>query len=201
MRTTVVHERAAAMAGRLADTALRAGWAAPDAAGLSAVFEAAVLARMPHVGDPHEPDYLHPARTALILMDDVGVADPAVIAAGLLWDSRPVPAQRLLEIARHAAGPHVETLLHALPDPVPAADAGDLLEALVTAPTEVALIAIAERLDHARHLHLRDRQEWTAFHALAVSSYAIAAQRLDPVLARRWRWWTQMFRRRYLDLP
>jgi (p)ppGpp synthase/HD superfamily hydrolase len=195
-----VGERAAAMAQRVREAAVHAGTAEVDAARLGLLLEAAVAAREPDVPEPDHPDYLHPARSALILMMDAGVADAELLAAAMLFDSRPGRPCRLSGLAREF-GAETDALLRAVPAPHEAEDAGALLEALVTAPAGAALAASAERLDHARHLHLRAREEWAAFHALAEAAYAPAAGRAHPALARRWARWTDMFRSRWLALP
>jgi hypothetical protein len=60
------------------------------------------------------------------------------------------------------------------------------------------MIALAERLDHARHLHLAPRSEWAQSYHRIRTAYLPVALRAHPDLARRYRWWTSMFARRYL---
>ena len=84
--------------------------------------------------------------------------------------------------------------------PRPGDGADDLLERLVIADPAVALVALAERLDHARHIHLRDDVPWAPFHADIRNIYLPAARRFSPVVARRLEHWADAFERR-LILP
>ena len=82
---------------------------------------------------------------------------------------------------------------------VPLPDAEDLAERLLLAEPDVQLIALAERLDHLRHAHLwHDVEARRAAHASAARVYARIAERVHPTLARRYRWWCDMFERNYL---
>lgn len=186
--------RAGAMAARLADTAERLGIDADGRALIAAAFEAAMRPRLDGGLDDHSPEYLHPARTALILTDDAGVRHPPTLAAAILTETRD-PALRSAPDAVERLGDEIRDLLAAVPDP---GDPERVLERLVVAPAGVGLIAVAERLDHARHLHLRPRSEWPPYHALTCASYAPAATRAHPVLGRRFAWWCRTFRERFL---
>lgn len=188
--------RAEAMARRLARTARRLGLADEDWEGLETAFRAGMARRLARELDDHHPDYLHPSRTALILMDDARVADTAVLAAALVVETRdPELAPPPDEIA--TLGPTAADIVAAVPRP---ADEGErLLETLLAAPRAARLVAAAERLDHARHLHLRPRSEWRDYHATTCAVYAPVAARTDPALAARLEWWCAAFRRRFLD--
>lgn len=143
--------------------------------------------------DDHHVDVLHTARSALILMDDLGVADADLLAAALVLETRD---RALMPGAESVAalGPGVAAAVAEVPVP---GEAGDgLLEALLTVPRPVALLALAERLDHARHLHLRDRAGWAPEHELTCGVYAPLAGRVDPLLSRRFSWWCRTFERR-----
>ena len=72
-------ERARAMAARLADTAARLGVDRDGRDLIARAFEAGMAPRIDAGLDDHHPDFLHTARTALILMDDTGAADPVTI--------------------------------------------------------------------------------------------------------------------------
>jgi hypothetical protein len=63
----------------------------------------------------------------------------------------------------------------------------------------VRLLALAERLDHARHLHLREPAVRAGFHRSVGEIYLPIAHRTHPRLARRYDWWWRMFRRRFLE--
>ncbi|MDX1674120.1 MAG: hypothetical protein R3314_04880 [Longimicrobiales bacterium] len=189
-------DRAEAMARRLARTADRLGME-PD--GRALVVDAFRTAMEPRrqIEEDHHPDYLHPARTALILMDDTGESDPVTLAAAIFTETRDpalgAPARERARVSPEAAS---------LADAIPAADAGDrLLESLLALPTPGARIAAAERLDHVRHLHLRDKGEWQPWHATTREAYVPVARRVDTVLAARLDWWCDMFRSRYLSGP
>lgn len=186
--------RAGAMAARLVDTAERLGIDAAGRALITAAFETAMGPRLSAGLDDHSPAYLHPARTALILMDDAGVSHATTLAAALLTETRD-PALRADAVEVDRLGNAVRGLLSTIPAPDPEER---VLESLVTAASQARLIAVAERLDHARHLHLRPPEEWRAYHALTCASYAPAAARAHPLLGRRLEWWCRMFRDRYL---
>lgn len=189
--------RAASMAARLADTAERLGIGAPGRALIARAFDTAMQPRLRAGLDEHHPDYLHPARTAIILMDDAEVADAAVLAAALITETRD-PALRPGPHAAAGLPDDVRALAAAVPDP---AEHGRVLERLVVADATVRLVALAERLDHARHLHLRDPGEWRGYHDLTCAAYAPAAARTHPVLDRRLAWWCRTFRKRFPGAP
>lgn len=186
--------RADAMAARLTDTASRLGMDADARALVLAAFQVAMAPRRAAGLDEHHPDALHPARTALILMDDVQVADPIVVAAGLVTETRD-PALRADPGAVAALGAGVEPLAAGVPDP---AGSELLVERLVGADRAVLRIALAERLDHARHLHLRPVPEWGPEHSLTCTCYGPLAPRAHAVLERRFTWWCRTFERRFL---
>lgn len=163
---------------------------------LMRAFRAGMVPRLRASLDDHHPDYLHPARTALILMDDAGVGDAHVLAAALVTETR----QASLRVEPEdlvALGPTVVGIVAGVPDPD--RDGDRLLEALVSAPPAEASVAIAERLDHARHLHLRERDEWKVYHHVTCTSYGPAAQRSHPALAGRITWWCATFQERFLS--
>jgi (p)ppGpp synthase/HD superfamily hydrolase len=181
------------MGRRIARTAGRLEMDAPGQELLVGAYRAGMARRMGL--DDHHPDHLHPARTALILMDDAGVRDAQVLAAALVTETRD-PSFRVEPRALAELGPAVGELVAAVPDPDAAGEG--LMEALVTAPPAVLSIAVAERLDHARHLHLRPRQEWERYHGVTAQAYAPAAQRGHPALAGRIMWWCATFQDRFL---
>ncbi|MEJ2679723.1 MAG: hypothetical protein P8174_11730, partial [Gemmatimonadota bacterium] len=94
------------------------------------------------------------------------------------------------------AGTEAGGLLAAVPTPASSGD--ELLEDLVASPPDVLLLAVAERLDHARHLHLAPREEWGTFYGTACGAYAVAARRTGPRLAGRFAFWCRSFNERYL---
>jgi (p)ppGpp synthase/HD superfamily hydrolase len=187
--------RAEAMGRRLLRTAGRLGIAEAGRQAMMLAFEVGMEPRLARALDDHHPDYLHPARTALILMDDAGVDDPVTLAAALITETR--DRSLAAEPARVAElGPAVVAVAAEIPEPHTAGDR--LLEILVAAPAAVRLVAVAERLDHARHLHLRPEPEWAGYHATTCGAYTPVAQRTDPQLAGRLGWWCTTFQQRFL---
>lgn len=153
---------------------------------------AALTARDAQIGDDHDARYLHPARTIRILIADGDCRSVDALAAAAFVDTvdaglAPVPTV-----------PALRDFADAVPRPC---DDGDrLLERIVTADVDIALVALAERLDHARHLHLRDDLPWHAFHAQIRHVYFPAARRISARIARRLEHWADAFERR-LILP
>lgn len=179
------------MAVKLAAYARRAG---ADAAPIVAAYELSVARRLATLGNVFHPDLLHPARNALILIQDVGCRNSVTLTAAALSETE-FPELRIRpEEIRDAFGGVVADLVSAVPCPATAQDL--LMEALVTAPDDVALIAIAERLDHARHLHFREPAVWPAFFNQIVDVYLPASARVSGELERRLARWSQAFERR-----
>ena len=194
----LAHERRDAVArlpaaGRLRDMhrriARRLEDAGIDAGARERVLDAnaaALLHRRDVLGDDEHFEALHPARTLLILLDDCDVIDADLLEAAASIESEHAE----LRVAPRGA------LARAVPTPLEGEDS--LAEALVVESAEVRLIALAERLDHARHLHLRPAAAWPRFHETIGAVYRPVAQRTHPRLARRYDWWWRMFGRRFL---
>lgn len=177
--------RAREMHARLEDRLARAGL--PDT-GRGQVLDTharALAHRLRVLHDEEHFDLLHPSRTLLILLDDCDVVDADVLAAAASIESEH-PALRIEP---------ANDLARATPNPD---TAESLIEALVVESTEVRLIALAERLDHARHLHLAEPARWAPFHASMCAVYAPVARRTHPRLAQRCDRWCDMFGRRFL---
>jgi len=189
-------DRAEAMGRRIERTARRLGIPDDDRADIGRAFRAAAEPRRARIADDHHPDYLHHARTALILMDDCGVADPHTLITALFLESRDpslaAPPDLIERISEDAAR-SLDRI------PVPRTSGDRLLEALLALTPADAMVASAERLDHARHLHLRPREEWEGYHTLTCSAYAPVAARTHPRLGERLSWWCSIFQRRFLD--
>lgn len=186
-------DRAEAMALRLWRAARRAH-IPPDP--IARAYRSAIERRSRVLSDPRHPDFLHPGRTALILIEDLDVADAAEIVAGVLYDSLYPEASSTAGEATALGGGAAGSVFAELV----AAGRSDtsLAEDLITGSASTQRAALAERLDHARHLHLRDPSTWAGFHAAIRSTWLPLAERTHPVLARRYRWWTSMFARKYL---
>ncbi len=198
----VPHERGLSMAERVRATVERV--MGPDAAvRVQQAVIAALLSR--HALHPKDVRYLHPGRTVLILLDDAGVRDEAVLMAGAFLETwHPAlaatpdadgggfaDAARLLEAERRMPG-----LLERIPVPAGAEDDDALREALVTADSDARTVALVERLDHARHLHLYPRDEWEVLYGNVRAVYLPVAEWAGGSLAARYRRWTDAFARR-----
>jgi hypothetical protein len=187
--------RAEAMARRILRTADRLGMDDHGRSLLRRAFDIGMAPRLGRRLDDHHPDYLHPARTAVILMDDARVGRASVLATALVTETRDATLRAGTDAIRR-----LDPAVAALAAEIPESDRADdrLLEVLVGLSPEAALVAVAERLDHARHLHLRDRGEWAAYHAITFAAYAPLARRTHPALAGRIEWWCTTFRQRFL---
>lgn len=194
-RVVNVTGRAAAMMGRVLSTAIQAGIPEHGVRSIEAALGAAFAVRVAKLDDDHDPAYLHPGRTVLILLEDVGVVDAAVLSAAALAETlqpelaAPVPDDPALD-------PACAEILEEVP--IPDRDGELLLERLVVASDAARLVALAERLDHVRHLHLTDRSRWTQLHAETCDVYLPIAARTDPTLARRLERWCETFEARFL---
>jgi (p)ppGpp synthase/HD superfamily hydrolase len=182
------------MALRLRTRARQHGLDAAGARLVDAAFRLAAQARPDHL--QFATARLHPARTVLILLDLANdVAAYALAAAALVESEDQELVVSLARIEQHFDERVVE-LVAAVPSPAHAGE--ELLERLLVAPVPVQRIALAERLDHARHLHLRPQPLWAFQHALVSRAYLPVAEREGGTLGRRFRWWHDMFKQRYL---
>jgi hypothetical protein len=202
--STALRERAAAMVARVGHEAGRVMPAA-DAARVREAVRGALIPRDMTHADDHDPRILAPGRVVRILIADAFCRDADVLCAAAYIDS----VDPHLTGDRAVLGARAEALRAAVPLPArafagadgaesSAADDDDLVERLVTAGPNVALIALAERLDQARHLHFRPELPWSAFHAQVRGVYIPVAQRVSPPLAQRLQRWADAFERRRL---
>jgi hypothetical protein len=178
----------------------RAALSDADALVVRAALETCLTLRDERIPDDHDARLLHPARTIRILIADTECRSAAALAAAAFVDSEHpdlVPPFGFVA-ARHGLVDEsaVRDVLQSVP--LPSAGHDDLLERLVTAPADAAVVALAERLDQVRHLHLRPELPWEEHHAEVRAVYFPAAQRLAPVLARRLHRWADAFERRLL---
>lgn len=158
---------------------------------LEQAFTRAMAPRKAKLGDDHDPRFLHPGRTALILMDDAGFTDARGLATAILAETESPELVWAAGPEDHDP-PEIQAALIEARRLPSMADGEVLAERLVTAPEPIAFIALAEYLDQLRHLRLwadpervRARGEVTAGVLLPV------AERVHPVLARRYRWWVR----------
>lgn len=189
--------RARRMGDRVAEALVRAGRSSEQVSRIGRAYTEAILAR--EGGDAalpsdRHPAFLHPGRTILILLDDLDEDRPVALAAAALAESRDIPLRVSFDQAR-GWDEEAARLQEELPEvPWRAVDREDadavLLEELVTAPTQVRRIALAEALDQIRHAHLWERPGDRARAAeLTRRVFAPTAERTHPTLARRFRWW------------
>lgn len=161
------------------------------------VLTAYALAMEPRINqldDDHHPAWLHPGRSVLVLLHDVESVDPTGLVIAALHESMDpplrVPADRLEDRIGSAAARAIDQI------PLP----GDerLAERLLLLSRGLALATLAERLDHLRHLHMREEtvDHWAALHEEASRVWLPVAARLDRVLWRRYAHWTRTFARR-----
>jgi hypothetical protein len=165
-----------------------------DAQTVERALRAAMQPRIERLADDHHPAYLHPGRTALILLRDVGAVDAAVLGTGMLHDSGDAPLRVTAERVSEILGAEGAAAVSSIPLP------GDerLVERLIGLERGIALAALAERLDQLRHLHLREdlTERWAEAHDEAARAWLPTAARTHPVLGRRYAHWTRTFARR-----
>ena len=107
--------------------------------------ETVMARRTATFADEHHPAFLHPLRTALLLLEADEV-DPRAHAAGLGLDTEGDAREEAMEHGSESDEADVAELLVAGPD--------ERLELLVVAEPWVRHTWLAERLDQIRHLHL-----------------------------------------------
>jgi hypothetical protein len=193
LNVQLLRERAAAMLERVTAEAA-AALGEEGTAPVRAALAAALHWRDDRIADDHDPRLLHPARTILIMLSDGASRSPDALAAAAFVDSVDAGLTPFVSALGAAAGAGAVRLRQAVPLP----DAADeqLLERLVSAGDDVALTALAERLDHARHLHQRAELEWRPFHSQLVAVYVPVARRCAPRIAQRMEHWALAFARR-----
>lgn len=179
------------MEARIARTLEDQGLSAHAVALVVEAHRLAMGPRLEHLRQDHHPEFLHPGRTVLVLLLDTPYRDPVGLAAAALTESE----RRELRVGpvsvRAALGDEVADFVES----VPVADER-LVEALLDAPEEVRLVALAERLDHCRHAKFwSDRAEQARLLDQAERIFAPLAERTDPTLARRFSHWAGAFTR------
>lgn len=180
------------MAASVASAARASGL---DTAAIDVVSHAHVLAMAPRLralDDDHHPAYLHPGRSVLVQLRDVGPLPPEVLAATAVHETVDEDLRVGHEAVRSELGDAVASLVASLPPP----GDGRLAERLVTLEEGARLAALAERLDQLRHAHLRPDLDWRALHEEAGATWLPVAERTHPRLADRYRHWHRAFGRR-----
>lgn len=187
------------MADRLERSAVQVGLAAADRRMLVRCFlDLAMPPRLAEWPDGRHPSVLHPGRTALILMDDCAMRDPALLAAAMAFDSEradltaaAADGPTVVELAGERAGDVLATL------PSASLDDEELIEQLVTLEPAVLDVALAERLDHVRHVHLvGPRELWAATHRQVTAVYLPLSARAHQRLEQRYHAWAEAIARR-----
>lgn len=145
----------------------------------------------------HHPGFLHPGRTVIILLGDLEVNDPVLLAAAALAESRDLRLRVPSDSARGVLEGEVGAfeLWKSLPE-IDWLGSNDtvndaaLLEELVTVPREIQRVAMAEAMDHLRHTHLLESVvEQRRAATLAREVFGPLAPRVHPTLERRLNWW------------
>jgi hypothetical protein len=191
--------RARRMEERVLRAANEAG-AAPGALPLlGRAYRAAIGPRESGEGalaSDHDPAFLHPGRTVLILASELGEADAEVLAIGAVAESRNLefrlsPGQ-VSELLGPAGGSRWRDLPEIGWEGRGEEGVEELLEALVTADPLVQRIALAEALDQLRHAHLwSSAAERARAAVLAEKVFVPVAPRAHALLDRRFRWWSR----------
>ncbi len=187
-------DRGSAMAAALARTARLFGVPREGIDRLSTAHALAMVPRVAKLEYQRHPVYLHPGHTALILLREVGVQDPVILCAAAVLESEDEELRVAGEVVRGEVGSDVADLVATVPMP----RREELVEELVAAPEPVRLVALAERLDHLRHAHMRKAsQAWRRrVHEEAMWAYLPVAERTHARLALRYRHWGRAFARR-----
>jgi (p)ppGpp synthase/HD superfamily hydrolase len=175
-------------------SAARALGLEPEAVELVArAYALAMEPRIASLEDDHDPAYLHPGRSVLVLLRDVGALPPEILAAAAVHETEDAELRVDPALVRSVLGDAVAEVVKSLPL------SGDerLAERLVLLDEGARLAALAERLDQLRHAHLReDPDRWRAIHEEAAAAWLPVAERTHPRLADRYRHWHRTFARR-----
>ncbi len=182
------------MARSVVRAARAAGLERAALARLRRAHDLAMQPRLAALDDDHHPAYLHPGRSVLIVLRDVGPLDGTALAVAALLESEDADLRVPPERVARAIGPDVAGALGSIPGP----GEKDLVERLVGLPAGLAIAALAERLDQLRHLHLRPdlRSRWGERHREALAVWLPVAGRVDARLATRFAHWAGSFERR-----
>ena len=186
-------DRAEAMAARLRRD-LHWKLSAEEIAIVGRAYRLALGQRRPPLQE-HDAALLHPGRTVLILAQDSDVTSATVLAASALVDTYNSSLAVPVHAIERELGSAIASLVSEVPKPESARD--ELLEQLISAEYDVRLIALAERLDHARHVHMMRGTDWHEERRTVEEIYLPVAMRTHELLARRLSWWLHAFSRRH----
>lgn len=157
-------------------------------------YRLAMQPRVARLADDHHPAYLHPGRSALILMHDARSVGPEGLVLACVLESQDTALRVPLPSLEETLGASTLAAVSAIPLP------GDerLLERLVALEEGPALAALAERLDQVRHLHLREdlHAAWADHRSEVEGVWRPFADRLEPRLAIRFDHWARTFAKR-----
>jgi hypothetical protein len=182
------------MQRRLEGALASAGLAPKDSHLAIASFRMAMQLRGEFVAEEADHRFLHPARSLLVLLEDVGETRPDLLAAAPLMESL---EPHLVREAPAGAPEPIRSVLAGLPrlpgglggTAGPDAEARWLEDLVVAEPGMQGLI-LAEALDQFRHLHLRpDGPFRNRILQRAEGVLVPLAQRLGGKLDRRMGWW------------
>jgi len=180
------------MARSVASAARAAGLTDADVDLVGRAHALAMLPRMGALDDDHHPAYLHPGRSVLLLLRDVGPLPAGTLAAAAVHDTVDEALRVAVDAVRRELGEALAATVESLPLP---GDEG-LVERLVTLDEQARFAALAERLDQLRHAHLRPDLDWRAAHEEAGAVWLPVAERTHARLADRFRHWHRAFARR-----
>lgn len=182
------------MGRALVSTARGLGYPEADVAALREAFDTAMVPRVRHLDDDHHPAYLHPGRSALILLRDVGVVEASALVVAAMHESVDAELRVGPEVLEAPPSAAVVGALASIPLP------GDerLAERMLSLERGLALSVLAEWLDQLRHLHVRPdlAERWPGAHEEVVRVWLPFARRVDTRLATRYAHWARTFARR-----
>jgi hypothetical protein len=186
-----MRERARAMRQRVLDRASNEALSYADLQLLDAALSASLSHRDEILPDDHDIDALHAARSVLILLDDARVTDPVALAAAALLESER-PDLDVVATGGYTPPDAVLRVLAAMPSHT-AVPLDVLLEELLPLEPDLMAVVLSERIDHARHLHLRPRELWQAGLEVEEAVYLPLAARYGGLIGRRYARWHRAF--------
>jgi len=165
-----------------------------DVEALRRAYGLAMEPPLASLDDDHHPAFLHPGRSPILLLRDVGAVDVSVLVVAALHESVDEGLRVAPDRVESVIGQAAVRAVEAIPRP------GDerLVERLLTLGPGLSLAALAERLDHLRHLHLREdlMETWADAHQEVMSGWLPFAQRVHAKLATRYAHWARTFVKR-----